>query len=71
MHPQPIYMIKTKMAFSENRLLSSQSEQFEKLSKSSDWLEKLLTLDLQLEPQVNRSIDAMGYIPKILNMLFK
>jgi len=33
-------MIKTKVAFLESRLLSSQSEQFEKFSKSSDWLEK-------------------------------
>jgi len=33
-------MIKTKLAFLEGRLLSSQSEQFEKCSKSSDWLEK-------------------------------
>jgi len=29
-------MIKTKVAFLEGRLLSSQSEQFEKFSKSSD-----------------------------------
>jgi len=33
-------MIKTKVAFLEGRLLFSQSEQFEKFSKSSDWLEK-------------------------------
>jgi len=33
-------MIKTKMAFLEGRLLSSQSEQLKKHSKSSDWLEK-------------------------------
>jgi len=33
-------MIKTKVAFLEGRLFSSQSEQFEKFSKSSDWLEK-------------------------------
>jgi len=33
-------MIKTKVAFLECRLLSSQSEQFEKFSKISDWLEK-------------------------------
>jgi len=33
-------MIKTKVAFLEGRLLSSQSEQFEQFSKSSDWLEK-------------------------------
>jgi len=33
-------MIKTKMTFLESRLLSSQSEQCEKFSKSSDWLEK-------------------------------
>jgi len=31
-------MIKTKVAFLEGRLLTSQSEQFKK--KSSDWLEK-------------------------------
>jgi len=33
-------MIKTKMAFVEDRLLSSQSEQFNKYSKISDWLEQ-------------------------------
>jgi len=33
-------MIKTKVAFLKGRLLSSQSEQFEKFSKSSGWLEK-------------------------------
>jgi len=33
-------MIKTKVAFLEGRLLSSQSEQSEKFSKSPDWLEK-------------------------------
>jgi len=33
-------MIKTKVAFLEGRLLSSQSEQSEKFSKSFDWLEK-------------------------------
>jgi len=33
-------MIKTKVTFLEGRLLSSQSEQFEKFSKSHDWLEK-------------------------------
>jgi len=33
-------MIKTKVAFLEGRLLPSQSEQFKKYSKSSDWLEK-------------------------------
>jgi len=33
-------MIKTKMDFLEGRLLSSQSEQFKKYLKSSDWLEK-------------------------------
>jgi len=31
-------MIKTKMAFFEDRLLSGQPEQFEKFSKSPDWL---------------------------------
>jgi len=31
-------MIKTKVAFLEGRLLSCQSEQFKKYSKSSDWL---------------------------------
>jgi len=30
-------MIKTKVAILESRLLSSQSEQSEKFSKSSDW----------------------------------
>jgi len=34
------YIIKTKVAFLEGRLLTSQSEQFKKNSKSSDWLEK-------------------------------
>jgi len=33
-------MIKTKVSFSKGRLLSSQSEQLKKYSKSSDWLEK-------------------------------
>jgi len=33
-------MIKTKMAFLAGRSLFSQSEQFKKYSKSSDWLEK-------------------------------
>jgi len=33
-------MIKTKVAFLEGWLLSSQSEQSERSSKSSDWLEK-------------------------------
>jgi len=33
-------MIKTKVAFLEGRLLSSQSRQYEKFSKSPDWLEK-------------------------------
>jgi len=33
-------MIKTKLAFLKGWLLSNQSEQFKKYSKSSDWLEK-------------------------------
>jgi len=33
-------MTKTKVALLEGRLLTSQSEQFEKFSKSSDWLVK-------------------------------
>jgi len=33
-------MIKAKVAFMEDRLLSSQSEQSEKFSISPDWLEK-------------------------------
>jgi len=33
-------MIKAKVAFLEGRLLSSQSGQFEKFAKNSDWLEK-------------------------------
>jgi len=33
-------MIKIKVAFLEGRLLSSQSVQFQKFSKSYDWLEK-------------------------------
>jgi len=33
-------MIKTKLTFLEGRLLSSQSEQSEKFSKSPEWLEK-------------------------------
>jgi len=33
-------MIKTKVAFLESRLLSSQSEQSKKLSKIPDWVEK-------------------------------
>jgi len=33
-------MLKTKVTVLESRLLSSQSDQSEKFSKSSDWLEK-------------------------------
>jgi len=33
-------MIKTKVAFLENQILSNQSEPSEKYSISSDWLEK-------------------------------
>jgi len=33
-------MIKTKVAFLEGLLLSSQTEHFKKNSNSSDWLEK-------------------------------
>jgi len=33
-------VIKTTVAFLEGRLMSSQSEQFEKFFKSSDWLDK-------------------------------
>jgi len=33
-------MTKTKVAFLEGGLSSSQSEQFKKYSKSSDWLKK-------------------------------
>jgi len=33
-------MIKTKVTFLEGELLSSQSEQSEKFSKSPDWLKK-------------------------------
>jgi len=33
-------MIKTKLTFLEGRLLSGQSEQSKKFSKSPDWLEK-------------------------------
>jgi len=33
-------MIKTKVAFLEGRILSSQSEQFKMYSKSFDWLKK-------------------------------
>jgi len=33
-------MIKTKVAFMEGRLLSSQSEQNKKFSQSPDWLKK-------------------------------
>jgi len=33
-------MIKTNVAFVEDRLLSSQSVQFKKCSKISDWLKK-------------------------------
>jgi len=39
---QPVYMIKTKVDFLEGRLFSSQSELFEKFSKSSDWLNQWL-----------------------------
>jgi len=37
----PAYMFIKEAAFSEGRLLSCQSEQFKKLSKNSDWLEKI------------------------------
>jgi len=37
---KPVYMIKTKVAFLKGRLLSTQSEQCEKFSKSLEWLEK-------------------------------
>jgi len=33
-------MIKIKVAFLKGRILSSQSEQFKKYSKTSGWLEK-------------------------------
>jgi len=33
-------MIKTKVAFLDGRILSSQSEQSKKFSKNPDWLEK-------------------------------
>jgi len=51
-------MIKTKVAFLEGRLLSSQSKQFKKYSKSSDWLEnsrpsKKATLVLIMEQAKN------------------
>jgi len=36
-------VIKTKVAFMEDRLLSSKSKQSEKFSKSPDWLEKSRT----------------------------
>jgi len=36
-------MVKAKMAFLEGQLLSSQSEQFKKYSKSSDLLDKSRT----------------------------
>jgi len=39
-HIEQVYMIKTKVAFLEDRLLSSQSEQFKKFSKSFDWPKK-------------------------------
>jgi len=37
-------MIKAKVAFLEGRLLSSQSEQFEKISEIPDWLEIVLIM---------------------------
>jgi len=39
-------MIKTKVAFLEDWLLSSQSKQYEEFSKSPDWLEKKATFVL-------------------------
>jgi len=39
-----LFIIKTKVAFLEGRLLSSQSELSEKFSKSPDWLEKKTAL---------------------------
>jgi len=41
-------MIKTKMAFVEGRLSSSQSDQSEKFSRSPDWLEKVGPLKMPL-----------------------
>jgi len=40
-------MVKTKVAFLEGRLLSSQLEQLKKYSKSFDWLEKKQALQKQ------------------------
>jgi len=37
---QPVYMIKPKVAFLENRLFSSQSGLFENFFDCSDWLDK-------------------------------
>jgi len=37
-----VYMIKAKVAVLKGRVLSNQSEQSEKFSKSPEWLEKSL-----------------------------
>jgi len=37
---QPVYMIKTNVAFLEGRLFSSQSKLFEYFLNYSDWLDK-------------------------------
>jgi len=49
-------MIKTKVAFLEGRFLTSQSKQFEKYSKSSDWLEKIRPSEKATFVLINRLI---------------
>jgi len=54
-------MIKTKVDFLEGWLLSSQSEQSKRFSKSSDWLEKShLCFDHVNKIHVNRMIESLN-----------
>jgi len=57
-------MIKTKAAFLESRLLSSQSEQSKKFSKILDWLEKSPALQKShfCFDHVNRLIKCNNYL---------
>jgi len=65
-------MIKTKVAFLKGRLLSSQSEQSEKFSKSLNWLEKSrpskkATFVLIM---VNRLFVFLHKVPKRIQILY-
>jgi len=57
-------MIKTKVAFLEGRLLTSQSDQFKKDSKSYDWQKKKLALQKSrfCFDHVNRLIEMLAIL---------